>query len=70
MSPLESTGILQQAWEILLYGLEIRVSTNVLLVDEDVWNRALTGQVLEGGLDSRSIIYSFVSLGSFVRWMG
>ncbi|TVY19779.1 Altered inheritance of mitochondria protein 18 [Lachnellula arida] len=51
------TGLLQQLGQLTLRGLEIRVATNVLLVDVDVGNGGLAIDFLQGSLDIRSIIY-------------
>jgi len=57
LNPYSSgTGILQQLWELAFLGLKIRVSTNVLLLDEDVWDGTLTSQTFESILNSGSII--------------
>jgi len=53
---LNGTGILQQFWKLALLGLKIRVSSNVLLLDEDVWNGCLASHLTESSLDSRSVI--------------
>ena len=54
---LQSTSIRQETLEVALDCLKIRVSTNVLLLDVDVGDRGLTVDLLQCGLDGRSIIY-------------
>ena len=54
---LQSTSIRQQTLEIALDCLKIRVSSNVLLLDVDVGDRSLAVDLLQCGLDGRSIIY-------------
>ena len=49
--------MLQQLWQLALLGLQIRVSSNVLLLDENIGNRALAGYALKGVLDGSTIIY-------------
>jgi hypothetical protein len=56
ISSLQSTSRLQQLWELALLGLQVRVSTNVLVIDEDVWDGALSADLLESILDLGSII--------------
>jgi len=53
---LQSTSIRQQTLEIALDCLKIRVSSNVLLLDVDVGDRSLAVDLLQCGLDGRSII--------------
>lgn len=53
---LQSTSILQKCRQLLLFRLQIRVSSNVLLVDVNVWDGGLPVHLLESGLDSRSIL--------------
>jgi hypothetical protein len=56
VSFLDCSRLLQQAREILLLRLQLRVAADVLLVDEDVRNGALGSDVLEGILDGSTII--------------
>ena len=58
--------MLQQAIKLALLGLDIRVATDVVLVDEDVGHAALASDLLEGILecgavlcDSMSVRYSY-----------
>jgi len=37
-------------------SLKIRVAANVLLVDKDIWHRALVRHLLEGILHRRAVI--------------
>lgn len=48
---LNSASILEQGLEVALLGLQIRVSTDMLLRNEDVGHGSLAGQLAEGGLD-------------------
>lgn len=48
---LDSTSILEQVVELTLLGLQIAVSTNVLLGDEDVGDGGLAGHFAKGGLN-------------------
>jgi hypothetical protein len=54
---LNGTSILQELSKITLLGLEIRVATNVLLLDVDVGNGGLTVDFLQRSLDIGTIIY-------------
>ncbi|KMU85120.1 hypothetical protein CIHG_02902 [Coccidioides immitis H538.4] len=56
-SCLQRTSSLEQSRQFRLAGLQVRVSTDVLVVDEDVGNGALVGDLLESGLDSGAIIW-------------
>lgn len=53
---LGSTGLLQQARELLFLRLQVRVSANVLLLDEDVWHGALAGDAFKGVLHCSTIV--------------
>lgn len=53
---LNGASSLEQSGELLLLALEVGVSTDVLLVDEDVGHAALVGHFLEGVLNSRAVI--------------
>ena len=55
---LDSVGILEQLRKLALLGLELRVTTDVLLADEDVGDGALLGHLLEGVLDGGAIVYA------------
>lgn len=41
---------------VLVKGLKVRVASNVLLADEDVWHAALVGDLLQGILDSSTVV--------------
>lgn len=56
-SHLEGTGSGKQIGELRLLALQIGVTANVLLVDEDVGNSALTGDFLESALDGGAVLY-------------
>lgn len=56
MIELNSTGILQKLRKLGLDILEVGVTANVLLLDEDVGNGALAGDLLKGILNGGSII--------------
>jgi len=58
---LDGTGVLQQAIELRFLRLQIAVSTNVLLRDEDIGDASLAGNFLEGILESCAII-DFIQL--------
>ena len=51
----QSTGISEQALELALLGLEIRVAANVLLGNVDVGDGALAADLLEGVLDGAAV---------------
>lgn len=53
---LDSVGVLEQLRKLALLGLELRVTTNVLLADEDAGDGALLGHLLEGVLDGGAIV--------------
>jgi hypothetical protein len=48
---LQSTSILEQRLQVALLGLQIRVSTNVLLRNEDAGHGSLARHFAEGALD-------------------
>lgn len=52
---LNNTGILQQVGELALLCLEVRVATNVLLLNVDVGNGALTIDLPQRSLNIGSI---------------
>jgi hypothetical protein len=54
---LESASALQELLELVarLEGLNVRVATNVLALDEDVGDGALAGDVLEGVLEVTAV---------------
>lgn len=41
---------MQKTIKLALLRLNIRVATNMLLADEDVWNASLAGNLFEGVL--------------------
>lgn len=54
---LQSSCICQQALELLTFqSLQIRVATDVLLLDENVWHGGLASLVLQISLDVRTIV--------------
>ena len=66
-APLDGIRLLQQIWKLALLGLELRIATNVLLLDEYVWDGALLSDLLERVLNSGAVIYScHVSLNSLL----
>lgn len=66
---LDCACLLQQIWQLALLCLELGVAANVLVVDEDVWNGALVGDLLEGILDSGAVIWWLVSVLIFTVMM-
>lgn len=58
---LNSSGFLQQVRQLATLGLQIRVPTNVLVVDENIRDGALLGDFLERVLDRCSVICFFDS---------
>lgn len=57
LAPLQSAGSGELALEVvLLESLDVRVATNVLLVDEDVGHTALAGHLGEGVLDIGTVV--------------
>jgi hypothetical protein len=53
-----STGTLQKPIKLALLSLQIRVTTDVFLRDENVGHAALTGDFFEGILESGAIFYN------------
>lgn len=53
---LDGVGVLEQLGELALLGLQLRVTTDVLLADEDVGDRALLGHLLEGVLNGGAVV--------------
>jgi hypothetical protein len=51
-----STSLLEKGWQFCLFCLQLRVATNVLLIDEDVGDCGLSRHVQECGLDRGAII--------------
>ena len=63
LARLQSAGSGELALEvILLEGLDVRVAANVLLVDEDVGDAALTSHLSESVLDVGTVICTDKSL--------
>lgn len=58
LSSLNSTGVLEQGVELSLLGLQIAVSTNMLLGNEDVGHGGLARHFAEGGLDCGAVVYT------------
>jgi hypothetical protein len=56
---LNGTSILEQSCQVALLGLKIRVSTNMLLRNEDVGHSSLARQFTEGALDRGTIVYNY-----------
>lgn len=56
-SPLKSTSRFQQSRELSLLSLELGVAANVLLVDKDVRDGALVGNLLESSLEVGTVIW-------------
>lgn len=48
---LQSTSILEQRLQVALLSLKVRVSTNVLLRNENVGHGSLARHLAEGALD-------------------
>ena len=55
-SRLVGIRISQHLRELRLLALQLRVSADVLMVDEDIWNASLVGHLLNGGLKRGAII--------------
>lgn len=53
---LDGVGVLQQLLELALLALQLGVAANVLLADEDVGHGALGSDLLEGVLDSGTVV--------------
>jgi hypothetical protein len=53
---LDGTGVLEQRVQVALLGLQIRVSTNVLLRNEDVGHGSLARHLAECALDRGTVI--------------
>lgn len=54
---LEGTSSLEQTRELVHLGLEVGVTADVLLADEDVGDGALVGDLLKSGLNVGAVIY-------------
>ena len=54
-------GFLQKLWELVLLSLQLRVSTNVILVDEDIRYRSLARDFFERILKGTAVICNDVS---------
>lgn len=57
-SLLGSTSLLQELRKLLLLALQIRIASNVLVVDEDVWDGALVGDLLECVLNGGTVVWN------------
>lgn len=55
-SSSQGTGLLEQLRELALFRLQVRVSSNVLLVDEHIWNSALRCHLGQSVLDLAAIV--------------
>lgn len=53
---LDGFGVLEQLLELALLALQLGVAANVLLADEDVGHGALGSDLLEGVLDSGTVV--------------
>jgi len=53
---LDSVGVLEQLRKLALLGLQLRVTADVLLANEDVGDGALLGHLLEGILDGGTVV--------------
>lgn len=62
---LKRTSLLQQSRQLILLSLQVRVSTNVLSLNENVGHGTLVRDLDEGVLDSSSVIYS-ISINTFI----
>lgn len=60
---LQGPSLLQQLGQFSLARLQIRVATDVLLVDEDVGDGALVGDLLQSVLNGSAVLFIF--LGGF-----
>ena len=54
---LDCICLLQNLWQLALLRLQLRIAADVLVVDEDVRNRALLGHLFKSVLDSRAIVF-------------
>jgi len=54
--------LLEHVLQLRLLGLQVRVSANVLLGDEDIGDGALAGHFFEGVLDRGTVVYVVVGL--------
>jgi hypothetical protein len=54
---LQGPSLLQQAGQFGLARLQIRVATDVFLVDEDVGDGALVGDLLQSVLDGSAVLF-------------
>lgn len=57
-SNLDSSCLLQELWKFAFLRLNVGIATDVLVVDEDIWDGALMCHFLESVLDGSSIVYN------------
>ena len=57
-SGLNRTGTLQHLIEFALFTLEVRIATDVLLLEEDVGHATLAREVLERILECGAVFYN------------
>jgi len=53
---LNGPSLLQKFWQLLLLRLQVRIATNMHLIDEDVWNSALVTDLLQSVLNCCSVL--------------
>lgn len=53
---LQGPSIFQYLWQILLFGLQIRIPANVFLADPNAWYSRLASDLGESALDVGTII--------------
>lgn len=53
---LDSASTLQEAVQLALLSLEVRITTNVFLGDEDIGHAALAGDFFEGILNGGTVL--------------
>ena len=58
---LDRIRLFQQLWQLSFLGLQLRVTTDMLVIDEDIRNRALMGDVLEGILDGCTVVCNIMA---------
>ena len=56
IATLQSTSVLQHLIQLALLCLQIRVASNMLMGDKDVWYGTLAGHLLKGVLNGSSVI--------------
>lgn len=62
LTSLDGVRFLQKIWQLALLRLQLRVTADVFLTDEDVWDGALGGNFFEGILNRGAVGWKEVSI--------